>query len=107
LLLITDLSNRDKHPYPPRDGGHSLRSPKIVDITRVMQMTSGNEAGGVVFLPGRGLVNVGGSSAEVVVTGTIQDGAGNTIGDVHTVLQEAVTRLEQLLKDLGFSEEAA
>jgi hypothetical protein len=107
LLLITDLSNRDKHPYPPRDGGRSRRSPEIVDLVRVMQMISGEEAGAVVFVPGQGLVKTGGGKAKVIVTATIKDGAGNVIGDLHAVLLEALTSIEVLLKELGFNETAA
>ncbi|MHC4795220.1 MAG: hypothetical protein ACYTF1_01130 [Planctomycetota bacterium] len=38
LQIIKDLSNNDKHGYPPRDGGHSGKCPQIVDINRVMQL---------------------------------------------------------------------
>jgi hypothetical protein len=31
LKIIKDLSNNDRHPYPPRNGGHSGLSPRLVD----------------------------------------------------------------------------
>lgn len=35
LKIIQDLSNNDKHGYPPRNGGHSGISPKIVGNKRL------------------------------------------------------------------------
>jgi hypothetical protein len=40
LQIIIDLSNRDKHPYPPRDGGLSGKSPELASIDSVLRMTT-------------------------------------------------------------------
>jgi len=48
LQIIKDLSNNDKHGYPPRDGGHSARSPQLVEINRVMQLQTQAKKGSTI-----------------------------------------------------------
>lgn len=37
LKIIEDLWNNDKHGYPPRNGGYSGKSPRIVNIERFLR----------------------------------------------------------------------
>lgn len=104
LRIIRDLSNYDKHAYPPRDGGHSGKSPRVDEFRRVMQMTTKPEKGSFValkFTP-QGVPKVSGDgTAKVVITGDILDRDGNKIGDFHSTALEAVEAWESVLSDLG------
>jgi hypothetical protein len=42
LKIVRDLSNNDKHGYPPRDGGFSKRSPRLRDVTRALKLEGGS-----------------------------------------------------------------
>lgn len=104
LRIIKDLSNYDKHAYPPRDGGHSGKSPRIDEFRRIMQMTTKPEKGSFValtFTP-QGVPKVSGNgTAKVVVSGDILDKDGNNIGDLHKIALEAVEDWENVLSDYG------
>ena len=41
LNIIIDLSNNDKHGYPPRDDGYSGVAPQVSGIDRVMKLPFG------------------------------------------------------------------
>jgi hypothetical protein len=104
LQIIKDLSNNDKHGYPPRDGGHSKRCPRLVDISRVLQLATKPRAGSTVCvtLNQTGTPQATGSgSAKAIITGEIVDKDNNRIGDLHQVGTEAVEAWEHLLDDLG------
>jgi hypothetical protein len=79
LRIVIDLANNDKHGYPPRDGGQSRKSPRLIDIDRWLSMTTLPEAGSSVGFTigpdGRGRI-VGDGSATVVITGSVVDGCG-------------------------------
>jgi hypothetical protein len=104
LRIIKDLCNYDKHVYPPRDGGHSGKSPRIDKFSRVMQMTTKsmkNSFVALTFTP-QGLPKVlGDGTAKVVVTGEILDEDGNNIGDFHKTALEAIKAWESVLRDFG------
>ena len=105
LQLLKDLSNNDKHGYPPRNGGHSGRTPKLKDVTRVLRLTTGTGAGSgiaVYFTPqGPKQVASGGSGSAVVITGQVVDGSGSRLGDLHDIEDEALKVWEQELHNLG------
>jgi hypothetical protein len=100
LRIVIDLANNDKHGYPPRDGGKSRRSPKLVDLERWLNMTTLPEAGSFVGFTlgsdGQGRI-VGGGSAAVVITGSVVDGAGSKVGDLDAILEAAICAWEAFL----------
>ncbi len=106
LQVIIDLSNVDKHGYPPRDGGYSGKSPRLRDIERVMQISSGsqpNSSAAVVFTPTPVAQTTGSGFVQVIITGTIVDNNGQVLGDLYTFLEKAMTAWEHLLKNYGLS----
>ena len=104
LRIIKDLSNYDKHDYPPRDGGHSGKSPRVDGFRRIMQMTTKPEKDSFIaltFTP-QGVPKVSGDgTAKVVVSGDILDKDHNNIGDLHKTALEAVEAWEDVLGDFG------
>lgn len=104
LQIIKDLSNYDKHPYPPRDGGHSGKSPRVDKINTILQMTTKPEKGSFVSLTfnRQGIPQIAGSgTAKVIITGDILDKDGIKIGDLHKTALEAVEAWENILGDFG------
>lgn len=105
LQLIRDLSNNDKHGYPPRNGGHSGKAPKLTNVNRVLKLTTGTAPGSgvmVVFTPqGPKQTVTGGGGSAVVVTGTVVDAQSAALGDLHDIEVEALKAWEQELRSLG------
>lgn len=102
FLLLTDLSNNDKHGYPPRDGGHSGKSPQILKVDRILRVTTTGEAGSVTVLSfgSGGLDQSGHGSSQVVITADILDSDGNKVGDVFEACVDALELWETRLKEL-------
>ena len=104
LRIIKDLSNYDKHAYPPRDGGHSGKSPRINKFRRIMQMTTKPEKRSIValtFTP-QGLPKVlGDGTAKVIVSGDILDKDDNNIGDFHKTALKAIEVWENIMCCFG------
>ncbi|UCE59910.1 MAG: hypothetical protein JSU63_21000 [Phycisphaerales bacterium] len=104
LQIIIDLSNNDKHGYPPRDRGQSGRYPKLVEITRVMQLATRAEAGATSAMTlgsddtPRFLRD---GTAKAVVTGDTVDKNDNRISDLHEIATKAVEAWERLLSKFG------
>ena len=104
LQIIKDLSNNDKHGYPPRGGGHSGQSPRLVGVERVFRLITKPESGSYVTmtLGHDGAPKVSGSgSAKAVITGDVVDEDNNTIGYLHEIAVEAVEAWERLLSDFN------
>lgn len=104
--IVKDLSNNDKHGYPPRGGGHSRVAPKVLGFSRVMRLSTGGKVGSVVsmrFGPGGipRIVSSGSGSAYAVITGEVIDKDGNKLGDLYEIELEAVAALEKLMNELG------
>ena len=100
LKLVIDLSNNDKHGYPPRDRGKSGLSPKLAGLDRWLSMATGPEAGSSVgFTMGPDGIGriVGDGSAAIVITGRIIDDHGSQLGDLDAVLLEAIEAWERFL----------
>lgn len=97
LQVVIDLSNNDKHGYPPRDGGRSGLAPQLGEVERFMQMSVGSSVG-VRFGPA-GTARFEGSGL-VVISGKVVDRAGNVIGELHELLHEAVRTWEAVLEEL-------
>lgn len=103
LRVIKDLSNNDKHGYPPRRGGHSGRSPRLSNVRRQMRLTAKGGGGWVMMTLGpAGVPRIAGDGTGVaVITGDVVDEDGNAIGDLHEIELRAVKSWEVLLKELG------
>jgi hypothetical protein len=104
LQIIKDLSNNDKHGYPPRDGGRSGKRPQLKGIDRVMRLQTQARAGSMIAMTiGRDGVPIflGDGAAKAIVTGDIVDGGKNRIGDLYEIANIAVGRWEKLLAEFG------
>jgi hypothetical protein len=104
IRVVTDLSNNDKHGYPPRDGGRSKRAPRLTDVRRILRLTTGSAPKslvGVTLSPRGALKIVGDGSAKVVITGTVVDKDDATIGEIEQLCDEALKAWENLLHGFG------
>lgn len=104
LQIIKDLSNNDKHGYPPRHGGLSGKFPQLVNINRLMQLTTQAKKGstiGMTLGPGGVPKSFGNGTAKVILTGDVVDNKNNRIGDLHQIATKAVEAWEQLLANLA------
>jgi hypothetical protein len=104
LQIMQDLSNNDKHGYPPRDGGHSGKCPQLIEINRVMRLQTQAKKGSMIAMTiGAGGVPkfIGDGSAKAVVTGDVVDNAKNRIGDLYEIASKAIAAWELLLTDYG------
>lgn len=104
LQVLKDLSNNDKHGYPPRDGGQSGRMPKLLNPRRILRLTTGAAKGsGVMLTLGRDGQPVirGSGSAKAMVTGEVVDSKGEHIGDLYDIAAKALADWEVLLSEYG------
>ena len=106
LKVIQDLSNNDKHGYPPRDGGFSGKSPKVEKFERVMRMSAKGGKGSFISMTfnKQGVPQVsksGTSEAEVIITGKILDRDKNEIGELYEILSKAISDWGELLREFG------
>ena len=104
LQIIQDLSNNDKHGYPPRDGGLSGKSPKLVNVDRVLHFSVGPKGFTAVTLGIDGIpvtTGSGSSAPRALITGDIVDAEDVKIGDLHQFVSDAVETWEKLLQQLG------
>jgi hypothetical protein len=104
LKIITDLSDNDKHGYPPRNGGESQKCPQLVNITRIMELKTQAKKGATMAMT-LGTDGVpkffGDGTAKAIITGDVVDNNNNCIGDLHEIATKAVEAWEQLLADFG------
>lgn len=106
LQIIKDLSNNDKHGYPPRDCGHSGKCPKLVAINRVMQLKTQAKKDSTIgmTLSAQGIPMIfGDGTAKAIITGVVVDNDNNRIGDFYEIANRAVEAWEQLLDDFGLN----
>ena len=104
LQIIRDLSDNDKHGYPPRKGGHSGKSPQLININRVMRLHTQAKKGSasVMTLGLDGIPKISGDgTAKAVVTGDVIDNDNNRIGDMYDIANIAVIAWEHLLVEFG------
>ena len=102
LQVITDLSNNDKHGYPPRDGGRSGRCPKLIQVNRVMRLATKPEAGSTIGMTLRAdgtPAFFGDGNAKAVITGDVVDKDHDRIGDIYKIASKAVHAWEALLTE--------
>lgn len=50
IQIIKDLSNNDKHGYPPRKRGHSGKCPQVIEINRVMRLQTQAQKGSMMAM---------------------------------------------------------
>lgn len=103
VAVIQDLSNNDKHGYPPRNGGFSGKAPRLTNIRRIMRLTTGaGPEGRVSFtIAPSGEQRVAGTgSANLIVTADVLNSDGTLIGDLHTIQLKALEAWEQFLREL-------
>lgn len=104
LQIAQDLSNNDKHGYPPRDSGHSSKCPRLVEVNRVMRLQTQAKKGSFIgmTLGANGIpIFVGDGTATAVVTGDVVDKANERIGDLYEITKQAVQAWEGLLTEFG------
>lgn len=102
LRIIQDLSNNDKHGYPPCHGCHSGKSPRLAEINRVMRLQTQAKKGSTIAMTvGAGGIPklIGDGTAKAVVTGNVVDNDNKRIGDLYDIVNKAVEAWEQLLAD--------
>jgi hypothetical protein len=98
VAIIQDLSNNDKHGYPPRDGGYSKVSPKLINVRRVLQVTAGPGASaGITIDPTTGKQQIWGSESTLMVTGDVVDVNGTSLGSLDKIQSNALFAWEQQL----------
>ncbi len=105
LQIIKDLSNNEKHGYPPRNNGYSGKAPRLENINRICKLTTSPKKGASIALTidaqGRSKI-LGSGRAAVIITGDIFDKNNNRIGDLHDTALAAINSWEMLLKDFEF-----
>jgi len=108
LKIIQDLSNADKHGYPPGKS-NSGKSPKISEIMSVLHMRAGAESNSSVtfglnlqtqqpFVSQRGDV-----STKIIITGVVTDNNDKVIGDLYQIQNDALKSWELLLNEFGLT----
>ncbi|MCF7635603.1 MAG: hypothetical protein LLF82_001088 [Dehalococcoides mccartyi] len=104
LKIIQDLSNNDKHGYPPRKKGHSKMAPLLRNIHRVMQLKPAPIKGSVVSMTfdknGCPIV-YGSGTKKVILTGEIVDSDNKIIGDFNKIASQAISDWEVFLAEIG------
>jgi hypothetical protein len=102
--ILQDLSNNDKHGYPPRGGGHSKKSPLLTKLTRVMRLQTQAKEGSMIGMTigTNGVPRFfGDGTAKAVVTGDVVDNEGEYVGDLYEIVTKAVEIWERQLSDWG------
>jgi hypothetical protein len=105
LRIIRDLSNNDKHGYPPRDGGLSGKCPQLIAFSRVMQLKTQPKKGstiGMTLGAGGAPKFFGDGTGKAIITGDVVDNKNNPIGDLYKIATKAVEAWEQVLADFGW-----
>lgn len=104
LRIIKDLSNNDKHGYPPRERSHSGQCPQLIEIKRMLllqtQAKKGSMVGMTLGADGKSKF-IGDGTPKVVVTGDVVDNDNNRIGDLYDIASKAVKAWGDLLADFG------
>lgn len=101
LQIIQDLSDNDKHGYPPRDSGKSGKLPRIGKITRTLQLTVSPQRASTMTLGPGGIPRISGGEAKAVISADVLDRDGNTIGNFREIALEAIAAWERLLAEFG------
>jgi hypothetical protein len=100
LQIIQDLSDNDKHGYPPRNNGYSGKCPQLVNINRLMQLQTCTRNGSTIgiTLDSAGVPrSFGDGTAKAIITGDVVDRDKDYIGDLQKIASDAVQAWEQVL----------
>ena len=92
LKTVQDLSNNDKHGYPPRNGGYSGVAPRLTDLRREMRLSTQPQEGSTVVmtLDSRGEPKISGDgTGRAVITAEVVDRHGARLGDLFEIEQQA------------------
>jgi len=93
LRVIMDLFDRDKHGGDRRDGGYSKQSPRLESVNRGLRLSNVSVQVGPDGRYHRG----GEGTARIETYGTVHDGNGKSLGDLHEIIDAALIPLERLL----------
>ena len=66
-----------------------------------MRLSTGTQSNSSASLRGLVVTTSGSGPATVIITGEVVDGNGKQIGDLHTLLEEALTAWEGLLDSIS------
>lgn len=103
LSMMHDLWNTEKHGYPLQRE-RTKKSPRLINIRRVMELTTQAKAGSMVMMvAGRNGVPIirGDGFASGRLTGDIVDKDGNALGDAHKFLDASILEIENVMLSLG------
>lgn len=104
ILIMRDLSENHKHVYKPHGSSKSGKHPKLVNINRVLRLTTKPEKGsgvGVTVNSDGTLRILGDGSAKAITTGEVVDNNGNRIGDLYDLATEAVEGWEEIFREFA------
>lgn len=103
LKVIIDLSNRDKHGGPPRDGGLSGMSPDLVRFHRGLTAIhqGANVTAATIDYFGEAPQVQFGEGAAVVTSADVIDASGMVIGDAMAFLEAGALKWELALAEYG------
>ena len=77
LKVVQDLSNNDKHGYPPRDGGYSRVAPRLESVRRVLRISGEPNSSIYLTLGANGIPEMlGDGDVKAVITSEVLDDQG-------------------------------
>ena len=106
IRILADLANNDRHPYPPRGGGHSGKAPRVSNLNRVLRLSTRPAVGsrvGITLGPDGSPRIVGDGTAQAVITADVVDRDGVRLGELSQFVAEAIEGWEQLFRAFGLS----
>ena len=108
LKVIADLSNRNKHGGPPRNGGPSGLSPDLAHFRRgLTAIHQGQTVTATIDFFGQAPQVEFGDGAGVVTSADVVDTSGKVIGDAMTLLEAGTLQWNQVLAQYGLTSEHA
>jgi hypothetical protein len=103
LRILKDLSNNDKHGYPP-GRSHSGKAPRITDVEQFMRLGGNSDGESAQFWFNGGTGKSGSSGpVQVMISAEVVDARGIRIGDLRELETEALAIWERELEQLGIS----
>lgn len=105
VALIWDLGNTDKHgrlDHKPYSGF----KPRLVNVKRVAQLKTQAKKGSWVQYqmgPGGQPIISGDGTASLVLTGDVLDENGQKLGELHSIIEQALSEWEAFLGANGLS----
>jgi len=106
LQVLKDLSNADKHGWPPWNDGHSGLAPRLTGVHREMILRTQPKGGSTICITqssNGSLMPLGDGEGLVVTTADIIDRDGRQIGSLHEFCVAAIEVWESALAHFGIS----